>query len=390
MVGAGLLFTALFFAGTLTALAATDTASTNESFTQGLQKNGAAVAVPRSDPAQALGASDGQFVSLGYGGEIIVGFNQNMSGNLLLTVQEVTGGVYPLESADVYVSTAATGPWTLVGEATNEGGLEDAATEFAVAECYQFVRVMDTTDAALHDATSDGFDLDSLAADYDVSCPVVEPTDGGQKNSHTSISLHSKAVVMNDSRTTANTGGNLADGSFGGAGGAGGDIANGGGEQDVEEATTGDGGNGGGAGLGGFVQSGDALAESSVANTVNSTVIRINGCGCDLGSSRVKIRTNDFAMVKNRTMTRANTGDNGALGSYAGDGGAGGDIDNGIYGEGEYGDNEEESGQEVDDSTTGNGGTGGNASDGGQVLTGTATTRSAIANIVNSNRIRVR
>lgn len=384
----------LLLFGAATAFAATDNASSNESFVQGLQKNGAAVNVLRSNPADALGASDGTFVSLGYGGDLTVGFAQNMSGNLLLAVQEMTGGPYPLETADVYVSTSAAGPWTLVGEATNEEGLGDGITSLAVNTCYQYVRIIDTTDGNLHDATSDGFDVDSFTAEYDGSCPevVVKPTS-------VYVSLHSSAMIMNDVHTTANTGNNLADGSYAGSGGDGGDIENGNGEQDVEGSATGNGGGGGDAGLGGAVQTGDALAESGVANTVNSNIVRVDGCGCNgsITLGRVRVQTHDFAFLGNRVGTAANTGGNDALGSYAGEGGSGGDIENGDgYGENHHeskggdGDGDGDADQEIDDSTTGTGGDGGASDAGGSVLTGNATTRASIVNLVNSNRIRIR
>lgn len=397
-IGFAALLGALFFIGATVALAATDNASTNEGFSQGLQKNSSPVAALRSDPSHALGAADGEFVTLGYGGELIVGFDQNMSGNLLLAVQEITGGAYPLETADVYVSTAPAGPWTYVGEATNEEGLGDGSSEFEVSECYQFVRVIDTTDGSLHNATSDGFDVDSFTAEYDENCPVVEPNDGGEHQ--TRISIHSSAMVMNEVETAANTGGNLADGSYAGTGGDGGGIENSDGEQDVEGTTTGTGGDGGNSGFGGAIQTGNALAETSITNNINSNIIRVDDCGC-LGStslSLLRIRTHDFAFLGNRARTSANTGENDALGSYAGTGGDGGEIENGDNDDhhgpektnGNGNDHDDDASQEVDDSTTGNGGAGGDSSDGGSVLTGLATSRTSIVNLINSNLIRVR
>jgi hypothetical protein len=377
----------LMLFGATTAFAASDNASTNEGFVQGLQKDLATVNPLRSNPADALGATDGAFVTLGYGGELTVGFAQNMSGNLLLAVQETTGGPYPLETADVYVSTDAAGPWTFVGEATNEAGADDGITSLAVEGCYQYVQIIDTTDGDLHGDTSDGFDVDSLTADYDETCPVVEEPEEMAKASHVNISLHSGAMVLNETQTAANTGGNLAGGSYAGNGGEGGGIENEGGEQDVEGSNTGSGGTGGNGGLGGAVQTGDASAVSTIANTVNSNVVRVDGCGCDGTTlSRVRIRTHDLAFVGNRAMTAANTGENEAEGSYAGEGGDGGGIEN-EGGDGE--DEDEDVDQEVDDSTTGTGGNGGASDAGGSVLTGTATTRASIVNLVNSNRIRV-
>ena len=376
------LILSLFFVSATLAFAATDNASSNESFSQGLQKNGAVVAPARSDPSAALGVADGSFVSLGYGGELVVGFAQNMSGNLLLTVQEVTGGVYPLETADVYVSTNPAGPWTFVGEATNEEGDGDGASELRVEECYQYVRVVDTTDSSLHNDTSDGFDVDSFTADYDETCPEPKP----QKPTSVHISLHGDAMVMNHVETKADTGDNSADGSYAGDGGNGGDIENEYGEQDVEGATTGNGGTGGNSGFGGAVQTGDATAESTVGNDVNSATVTVDNCGCDATSSlnRIRVHLRDSAFLMNSIRTKADTGDNYADGSYAGSGGNGGDIEN------EGGDGDDNADQEVDDATTGSGGNGGTSSDGGSVLTGAATSRTNLVNLVNSRLVRVR
>ena len=377
----------LFLLSATITFAASDNATTNESFTQGLQKDGNLVNVLRSDPSDALGATDGEFVSLGYGGEIVVGFAQNMSGNLSLAVKEFTANAYPLETADVYVGTNPAGPWTFVGEATNDEGEGDEITTLEVGQCYQYVQIIDTTDGDLHNDTSDGFDVDSLTAEYDETCPVVEEPEmqymgAGRVN----ISLHSGAMVVNDTETVANTGGNLADGSYAGAGGHGGDINNNDGDQDVETATTGTGGDGGTGGLGGAVQTGDALAVASVTNTVNSNVVRVCDCECDGEIGRVRVRTHDFAALMNRTGTGANTGDNDALGSYGNDGGNGGSIANANG----NGDDDDDGSQEVDDATTGNGGAGGGADAGGSVLTGRAEARTALVNLVNSNRIQVR
>ena len=401
-IGILALASVLFFAGATIALAATDYASTNESFTQGLQKNGNPVDPLRSIESEALGASDGAFVSLGYGGELIVGFDQSMSGNLVLAVQEITTGAYPLETADVYVSTEPDGSWIYIGEATNEEGLGDGLTKFEVNDCYQYVRIIDTTDSSLHNATSDGFDVDSLTAEYDEVCPLEEEP---ALPMVVKISLHSSAVVLNDVHTTANTGNNTANGSYAGDGGDGGDIENAGGEQEVEGSATGDGGVGGDASLGGAIQTGDATANSTITNTVNSNYIEIDDCACDNTTiAMVRIHTHDFALVSNRFDTEANTGDNYADGSYAGDGGDGGDIANGEEDDNHDGppvipkggdnhnhhpDYDDDADQEVEDSTTGAGGAGGVGDEGGVVLTGQANTRSVITNTINSNLFRI-
>ena len=382
-----LLAAALMLVGATQALAASEYAATNEAFVQGDQKDGDPVATDRSDASEALGAPDGEFVSLGFGGEIWLGFSQNMKGNLSLAVQEVTSGPYPLETADVYVGTD-TNNWTFVGSVSNEEGTGDGlSTIEGIEQCFQFVRIVDTTDSDLHGNNADGFDVDAVEANYDRECPKPKKT-----YRHIRVSNENVAIVKNISNTDANTGGNYAGGSTGGNGGHGGGVENDGGDQDVEGADTGNGGKGGDAGLGGTIVSGDANANSSVDNVVNSNDTRINTCDCE-GKNRIRVRNSNFAMVFNHSDTDARTGDNAAAGSEAGNGGNGGDIENGNdhfqvrsldngYG---YGGE-----QEVDDVTTGNGGNGGVSSDGGQVLTGRATARDTITNLVNTNFTRIR
>lgn len=388
---------ALLFIGASTVFAATDTASTNESFTQGLQKDGDAVPLSRSNPANALGTPDGSYVSLGYAGELIVGFDQSMAGNLSLTIQEVTSGPYPLETADVWVSTDSTGPWTYVGEASNDDGTGDAITTFSVDQCYQYVRVVDTTDSDLHDDNSDGFDVDAFTAEFDGTCPEEsEPPMTSPNRAH--LWLHNSSMVINETETLANTGGNTADGSYGGFGGDGGAIENHGNTQDIEAGSTGNGGTGGDAGLGGAVQTGNASAVTSITNQANRNIIGIDSCDCESTYDRIRIRTHDFAFLMNRTGTAANTGDNAALGSYAGDGGLGGDIENGTHEQSPlmangYSNNDHDTDdveQELDNISTGTGGNGGAGEAGGSVLTGTSTARATIVNLTNSNRIRIR
>lgn len=363
------------------AFAATDYASTVESYTPGTQKNGSPVAVNRSDPSEALGVPDGTFVSLGYDGELILGFPTAMSGNLMVSVFETTNAPYPLETAQVAVSNSSTGPWTVVGTADNTA----SSTSLAVGQCYQYVRLIDTTDETLHNATSDGFDVDAVEATYDTEgCgvePEPQPQDGGQGD--VIINSGSNAVVINETSAEASTGGNYAGGSTGGNGGAGGGISGDGGSQDVNNATLGSGGNGGNGGAGGLVTTGDATANASTSNIVNTTDIDVNDCACDNATSTsgdVRIRTRSNAFVINGTYAVARTGHNYAEGSTGGSGGRGGSI-SATGGEGD--------GQEIDDVTTGNGGQGGLGDIGGEVSSGVANSTASTENIVNRTRVRV-
>ncbi len=133
--------------------------------TQGLRKNGTAVPVGRSDPTEALGAPDGVFYSLGYGGELVVTFPGYITGNV--TAVEVTFGRagYPEELADVSVSEDGSN-WCDVGTASNKD--TNGISTFDVSGCglsdIGYVRLVDASDPDLHNTTSDGYDLDAVGA----------------------------------------------------------------------------------------------------------------------------------------------------------------------------------------------------------------------------------
>lgn len=140
--------------------------------TQGLRKNGTAVLLDRSDPTQALVAQStgaaidapiipGSFYSLGFGGTIIVGFNQPFTntGGTDLSIFEVTGGTYPDELADVEISTSNAGPWTLIGNDVPR----DESLEMLLASA-QYVRITDQSNIALFEPEADAFDLDGVRA----------------------------------------------------------------------------------------------------------------------------------------------------------------------------------------------------------------------------------
>jgi hypothetical protein len=140
---------------------------------QGLRKNGSAVLAARSNPTTALIAQttglavdpapvEGTFFSLGFGGNIIVGFNQpftNVPGTDL-TIYEVTGGVYPDELADVEVSASSIGPWTLIGNNV----ARDESLEMVLSSA-QFVRITDQSPIGLFEPEADAFDLDGVQAE---------------------------------------------------------------------------------------------------------------------------------------------------------------------------------------------------------------------------------
>ena len=128
----------------------------------------------RSDPENALLAPDSKFFSLGYGGELVVRlaipYYSGKNGEAI--VVETTGGSYPEETAVVSVSaTGDPGSWIFVGTASNtatpslEASLDSVLP--APPSSIQYVRLVDTTDRTLHNAQSDGFDVNAVG----ISCP---------------------------------------------------------------------------------------------------------------------------------------------------------------------------------------------------------------------------
>jgi len=348
------------------AQAATVNATAVESFSQGLRKNGSAVDVGRSDPTKALGAADGDFVSLGYGGELDLQLPVMVGTSLTITVTEVTGGTYPLESADVYVSDDASS-WTLIGTATNSAG-EGPSTVLPLREgtCIQYVRLLETTDSSIHNSTSDGFDVDAISADFEEECQPEEPQEP-RKAGPVRVINGNESVVLVGVGTAANSGGNTADGGDGGDSGKGGSVV-----LSDDDNTGGNSGRGGDGGNGGSVRSGSAIATSQVGVTTNSNVTRVStDCGCytSVGKTVVVNRNSSFTGVG--ALTGANSGRN------ASDGGSGGNTGN--------------AGSVIlsdDGNTGGNGGRGGRGGDAGSVTTGDAVSYTGVSVLANRNNTR--
>jgi len=367
-----------------TAQAATQSAATVADFNQGLTKGGAAVDVSRSDPTDALGSPDGDFVSLGFGGDIELMFATPYSGPITITVSEITTGAFPLESAQVEVSENGTS-WTSVGTATNNSGVgpNPHQTVLAVPDdmCVQFVRLTDTTDATPHAATSDAFDVDAVEADGTSGCEDNnEDGDDGSDGDDT-VRNSNEGVVINKIEANANTGDNYAGGSQGGNGGDSGNI--GGDDDEIDGAGTGNGGNGGNGSDGGLVETGDALANANATTRMNSNDTTIDRCGCDgSGDSdgNIRVRNRNRGFVVNKVEANANTGSNSADGSTGGDGGNSGDI-------GGYGEGDDEG--DIEDAGTGNGGNGGTGGVGGTIRTGRAESNSSVLNLINRSITRI-
>jgi hypothetical protein len=144
------------------------TAGTVIMFQQGLQNNGTPVASDRSNPNQALGTPDcnnqpGQFVSLGFGGYIILEMNGgilNIPGNDLRICETTFGprscSSYP-ETARIFVSQDLSN-WTDLGTICQDGEVDIAPLNWI-----RFVKIVDETDpTAFGTQVVDGFDVDGI------------------------------------------------------------------------------------------------------------------------------------------------------------------------------------------------------------------------------------
>jgi hypothetical protein len=131
------------------------------SFTKGSVKR---VEAGRSDPTKALGMEDGGFVSLGFGGTLVLAFDAPF--RAIGQVFEVTLGskTSHKESADLYAGDGMT--WTLIGSLKNY-----ISTSFSRPGQFTMLKIVDTT--STRGASFDGFDVDAVAVS-----PIPVPAAG--------------------------------------------------------------------------------------------------------------------------------------------------------------------------------------------------------------------
>ena len=158
-------------------------ASSVESFSQGVRKNGTPVLANRSNPTAALGSPQtsgtpfdnpgppaGSFVSLGFtlpnnspnGGTITLGFTNfvvDVAGPDF-TVYEVTGGtVYPEERVRVEVSQDGITFETAVASGLRDVAVDISGTSF---DWIKFVRITDVSNIVPFESEADAYDLDAV------------------------------------------------------------------------------------------------------------------------------------------------------------------------------------------------------------------------------------
>jgi hypothetical protein len=143
---------------------------------QGTRKDGSAVLAERSNPNNALGQptdpplTSVNFFSLGFGGIITVRFDTPVStAEADVLVVETTNGTYPEETALVEVSEDGT-TFFPAGTANNQPTSTSTIDLSGVAgiTAVQYVRITDTTNAALHTNDADAFDVNAVG----ISCPT--------------------------------------------------------------------------------------------------------------------------------------------------------------------------------------------------------------------------
>lgn len=144
------------------------------SYMPGLGKNGLPVSNPkRIDPSKALGKPQVDktynFVSLGYGGQITIGFSgvvYNEPGDDLIIVETTFGNnetfnSYP-ESADAFVSQNGIDFYFIGSVKTNQSARLDIDNAPIYLPYITQVRLIDTTPSS--SISNDGFDLDGIVA----------------------------------------------------------------------------------------------------------------------------------------------------------------------------------------------------------------------------------
>jgi hypothetical protein len=142
---------------------------------QGKRADGTAVLPSRSNPKAAVGVAedttgDGTFFSLGFGGEIVLGFlNPIVNGtgaDMDLQLVEATFEPYPAEVVDVYVLAKRGRSWTWVKVASNVNKDAQLALPTDVKETH-VVRLVDVSDKSLFtgpNLNADGYDVDGVKA----------------------------------------------------------------------------------------------------------------------------------------------------------------------------------------------------------------------------------
>lgn len=145
-------------------------ATSVEYFDQWDRKDGNSVASGRSNPLAALGAPQDNdtmnFVSLGFGGTLILGFDQQFGGEFAYVTETTYGNPsgHP-ERVQVWVGAGSTwdsADWFLATELGNHEDDSPISLSGIGGGVFDFMRLTDVTDPSAHGGSADGFDVDGV------------------------------------------------------------------------------------------------------------------------------------------------------------------------------------------------------------------------------------
>jgi hypothetical protein len=198
-----ILFGIIFIRPSFTHAAAPDGsgpwADTVVSSSQTKMKNGGDIPVIRSNPQAAVGIAestdvDGTFFSLGFGGNIVLGFENGVSGGALIV--EATRMPYPTEKAEVSVSSDGI-TWVLAGIINQDGQVPMPES----VSCARYVRIKDISNKDdFSDDTADGFDVDGVKSEQSKKC-----TDGNGGTVIIDIDNSDSCIVKQGNVTVSQT-----------------------------------------------------------------------------------------------------------------------------------------------------------------------------------------
>ncbi len=174
------------------------------------------------------------------------------------------------------------------------------------------------------------------------------------------------ASVSNEVVSSASTGGNTANGAAAKNTASGGNVADSGSSNEA-----GNGGNTVLGGMGGLVVTGNANANVSISNDVNSNNTDVEANPWATGD--VRLRSRNVVDLGNAVATGAATGDNVANGRRGVNTVSGGSVTDSNYA-----------------NKAGNGGNHVEGGSGGEIRTGVATTNNSVVNVLNRNVTRMR
>lgn len=139
---------------------------------QGLRVDGTPVLPDRSNPLDAVGVAEdnpsaGGFFSLGFGGEVVLGYENNIcngpGADVDLELVEGTFEPYPPELVDVYVSADGVN-FTLAASGVDKDATVGMPDSVPIARYVKLVDVSDPGAFGSNPSPADGYDVDGVRA----------------------------------------------------------------------------------------------------------------------------------------------------------------------------------------------------------------------------------